>query len=469
MLQRILSIAVCSTLILAAAGRAQAPFVRTVIVDGGSTPTANGAALISSLAGITGNSSTNPWLVKVEPGIFDLGSASLAMRDYIDIEGSGRGVTIITSTAPRGGTNNGVINIASGIHNEVRDLTVQNTATSGDSICITNISSNFSLNRVNLINTGDSSNNFGLLTEASNPLINEVGVQVTSQADGLGIWVTNGAPVIRDATINLTASGAAASLAGVIEMSGGSVVVDRATITLSGGLISDGFYIVSSTPTISRCTVNVTGATGGTSSAEGIRVANSAATLQDNLVAVTAANINYGIVLDGDTGNVLRSVVNVSGSSATQNNGIYIDDLTTVTLSQVQVTATGGSQTSAVFADYGNGSSSGETLTIFDSNLLATGATNNYGINVSGASNTFNFVGTTATGATGTSYGLTESNSSNTFRLDHCQITGATGSVHLFDIFSAGASQLNGAVAPAPGVCAASYDGTYTARPTNCL
>ncbi len=60
-------------LVLAAGALAQVPFVRTLLVVGGSTPTANGTALQVALSNITTNSATNPWLIKVEPGIFDVG------------------------------------------------------------------------------------------------------------------------------------------------------------------------------------------------------------------------------------------------------------------------------------------------------------------------------------------------------------------------------------------------------------
>ncbi|HEV3459541.1 MAG TPA: hypothetical protein VHG32_23570, partial [Thermoanaerobaculia bacterium] len=87
MFTRVSSIVVSMLLAAAAVGSAQPPFVRTVIVNSGGTPTANGTALLNAVANITTNSSTNTWLVKVEPGVFDLGSGTLTMKDYVDVEG----------------------------------------------------------------------------------------------------------------------------------------------------------------------------------------------------------------------------------------------------------------------------------------------------------------------------------------------------------------------------------------------
>ena len=78
----------------------------------GDSPTTAGTALLNTLNGIADNSATNPYLIKVGPGIYDLGTGSLQMKEYVDIEGSGEKVTTITSTVnysgpPTGGTVNG--------------------------------------------------------------------------------------------------------------------------------------------------------------------------------------------------------------------------------------------------------------------------------------------------------------------------------------------------------------------------
>jgi hypothetical protein len=72
---------------------AQAKLVRTVIVRPLGTPVQNGTALLGALAGITTAAGGNPWLLKLEPGNYDLGATSLVMKPFVDIEGSGENVT----------------------------------------------------------------------------------------------------------------------------------------------------------------------------------------------------------------------------------------------------------------------------------------------------------------------------------------------------------------------------------------
>lgn len=52
----------------------------------------------AAIDSITTASATNPHVVKVMPGVYDLGTASLRMKPYVDLEGSGPDNTIITSS-----------------------------------------------------------------------------------------------------------------------------------------------------------------------------------------------------------------------------------------------------------------------------------------------------------------------------------------------------------------------------------
>ena len=70
---------------------AQAPFVRTKLVSPtGASPQANGALLRSAIDNLSpAPSASNRWLVKIEPGIYDMNDASnfFVMRPYVDVEG----------------------------------------------------------------------------------------------------------------------------------------------------------------------------------------------------------------------------------------------------------------------------------------------------------------------------------------------------------------------------------------------
>src|SRR5215212_4039573 len=57
--------------------------------------TASGTRLLNALAGITNASATKRYVIKVEPGIYHVGTNIVTMQSYVDIEGSGEDATVI--------------------------------------------------------------------------------------------------------------------------------------------------------------------------------------------------------------------------------------------------------------------------------------------------------------------------------------------------------------------------------------
>jgi hypothetical protein len=58
----------------------------------------NYTSLTAALASIADASATKPYLIKVMPGVYDLAGASLQLKPFVDLEGSGMNNTIITSS-----------------------------------------------------------------------------------------------------------------------------------------------------------------------------------------------------------------------------------------------------------------------------------------------------------------------------------------------------------------------------------
>lgn len=73
-------------------------FTRTVVVNGDGTDEENGDALIAAVASVSGASISDPALVLVEPGVFDVGSATLDLPAGVSVQGSGKRTTRITGT-----------------------------------------------------------------------------------------------------------------------------------------------------------------------------------------------------------------------------------------------------------------------------------------------------------------------------------------------------------------------------------
>jgi hypothetical protein len=110
-------------------------FKRIVLVQAGGTPADNAAALRAALAGIGDASASNRYLVKVEPGTYDLGATPLQMKPNVDVEGSGIDGTTLTGALAS--NTDGVVDGAAS--SELRFLTVANTGVGASSSAATAI------------------------------------------------------------------------------------------------------------------------------------------------------------------------------------------------------------------------------------------------------------------------------------------------------------------------------------------
>ena len=189
-IRRFYSMVLTVALFLFMTGSASAQ-IRTVLVSPvPGNPVASGTALRNAIAGIASPSATNRWLVKIEPGTYDIGTTSLPMRSFVDVEGSGIDATTIRGTvnAPVGVLNAGTVNGAS--NTELRLLTIANTVTDGggNSIALYNeVTTAVRLYRVKLTSYATSGLAWGMRNAQSAPLIEECEVSVTATNTAYGI------------------------------------------------------------------------------------------------------------------------------------------------------------------------------------------------------------------------------------------------------------------------------------------
>lgn len=228
------------------------PYVKTLIVGSGGSPTANGASLLAAIASITTASASNPWLVKVEPGIFDLGASTLTMKSYVDVEGSGRNGTVITSTA--GWT----VLANTGTSAELRDLTVKNTS-SGMACGIYMVSSNFRLSRVSVdVDTGDQS--VAMEVVNSSPSLTDISVKIKTGrwgATGLAMWSSSSR--VEQLTVKISSSNSDA--VGVSIGGSSSPSLNRLVVDMQSSLTAFGVVFQGGNPVVSNCQVRVSGGT----------------------------------------------------------------------------------------------------------------------------------------------------------------------------------------------------------------
>lgn len=108
-------------------------FVRTIVVS--PTPgdaTASGTTLRNAYDGVSGATSMNPYVVLVEPGLYDLGSTRLDLQAYVHLRGTSRDSTIIRSSHTADITF-GCIDADSLAYVELSNFTLEATGTSNAS------------------------------------------------------------------------------------------------------------------------------------------------------------------------------------------------------------------------------------------------------------------------------------------------------------------------------------------------
>jgi hypothetical protein len=136
-------------------------------------------------------SANTPCLLKIMPGVYNIGAASLQMRQYIDIEGSGENVTVIKGNIDSATA--GVVNGATLA--ELRSLTVTHTGGGSNAVAIYNRNSSPALTNLK-VNASGSSNNYGIYNLASglgqaSSIMTKIAVNVSGGAGSFNYGVYN--------------------------------------------------------------------------------------------------------------------------------------------------------------------------------------------------------------------------------------------------------------------------------------
>lgn len=237
---------------------------RTVLVRPKSTETLSGTALLNALAGITDASSTNPYLIIIEPGVYDLQSSSLVMKEYVDIEGSGESVTKITGDidVSSGGVVEGADNT------ELRSLTVEHAGGSS-------------------VSNARAIYNYGASPKITNVTVEVPGAPTVTRA----VWNDGGSPVMTNVTVTATASGI--SCIG-IDNDDSAAVMTNVTASATGGTVNIAISNGGTGPGgDSPVMTNVTASASGTGS-DTTGVSNSnCSPVMTNVIATASGGVTY--------------------------------------------------------------------------------------------------------------------------------------------------------------------------------
>lgn len=264
-------------------------------------------------------SPSNPCLLKIMPGVYDIGTNSLVMQPYVDIEGAGETVTKITGTTSSVGypISNGVVQGASNA--EIKSLTVENRGTGSYNAAIYNGNGAApKITHVTAISVGGNTYNCGIFNNNSAPYIAYTTVKVSDGASNYGIDSHNSSsPDLFDVKIDVSGGNVAV---GVAENSS-TYAIANSRIYASGSPDNRGIYSVKSAGALIRN--SMIHASGGTNN-HGVYTSEATLTMASVwLYAAGGTGLNYGVNTHGS--GIIRIDSSVTrGNSRTISNNLGV-------------------------------------------------------------------------------------------------------------------------------------------------
>jgi hypothetical protein len=221
------------------------------------------ALLSTALAAITDATSSNPYVIKIAPGIYTE-TASVVLKDYVDVEGSGQDITTINcACAKASNTALSATVSATAITAEIRHLTINNTG--GGNNYSTGVwtedvaDGSFSMLHVTATASGGGSSYYGVSNISSSPSMNNVTATATGGTNvNYGVSNYNSSPSMTNVTA--TATGGTNNF-GVYNNVSSSPTMNNVTATATGGTYNYGVVNSSSSPSMNNVTATATGGT----------------------------------------------------------------------------------------------------------------------------------------------------------------------------------------------------------------
>ncbi len=260
----------------------------------------------------------NPCLVKIMPGVYDVGSSSVIMQPFIDVEGSGEKTTKIagaidgTSLPPNAGIVKGASNT------ELRFLTVENTYT-GVATAIVNSGASTSILHVTATALAGTFGYAGI-NNLSSPAMTNVTATASGTISGCGVYNNSSSAIMTNVTA--TASAGSGSSYGVFNINSSSPTMVNVTARASGATnTNSGIYVGNSSSPI--MTTVTAAASGGTGNNYGLYNDSSSPTMTNVNVSAVGGSASFGVFNTNGTVKISHSIIrgatntifNASGST----------------------------------------------------------------------------------------------------------------------------------------------------------
>jgi hypothetical protein len=220
----------------------------------------------AALDSITDASPANRYLVRIAPGVYE---GKVVLKNGVDLEGSGQGVTVLSSIGSSSDTDAATLVGSGDIGTEVRNLTVANT-------CVPCTS--------------------------------------TSVRYSTGIFLSAASSSVRLRDVTVTAGGANITANGILVLDGGSPVLDRVTTQADGGgtAAANGISVSLASPTLTN--VHATALNSGSFSTFGINLFSATSAMSDVTATAIGGNTARGV-------NAAFSTVSMTGVTASASGG----------------------------------------------------------------------------------------------------------------------------------------------------
>jgi hypothetical protein len=211
-------------------GRFQRRYARIVVVPADGSPAENGQRLVDAVNAVPfpGNDSTQAALVKLEPGRYDMSSVgglsdgAVRLKPYVDLEGSGQGVTeIFVSGITR------TVAVTGSLNSEVRDLRITVNALFNTGIGYLTTVVGGTLRNVHISSNG--ANAIGVSADAPVTLKD---VDITASGPSGVAYMTTTAGTVNDSTLRAASTSGTGNERG-ISSNGGVVTVMNSLVTAS--------------------------------------------------------------------------------------------------------------------------------------------------------------------------------------------------------------------------------------------
>ncbi len=213
----------------------------------------------------------------VEPGVYDLGARALEMKPYVDLEGSGEGMTTVTSSVETGyGTVVGSDNA------ELRFLTIQNSGGGTLAIALSGDSVSPRLTRVTLTATG-ATVNFAFRFSNGLPALSQVTASASGGSEAVALVNLGGSVSASNSAFR--ASNSAGLNAGVLSNYGGATRFSDSTLSASGGPVAIGFRAFDGTHAFTNATIGASAATTSYGIYNGHKTSQSVVTINQSRIA----------------------------------------------------------------------------------------------------------------------------------------------------------------------------------------